>query len=98
MTAGDVAASRVPPCPPGPGAKLLRTLCVQVCHGVPAPKDASRALPSIGPPAGGVGSYPRGALGLRLLGLLHLPYLSPALPVRPAGGSRERSTRKNMYE
>ena len=40
---------------------------------MPASTGVSRALPSTGPSAGGVGSYPRGARGLRLRGLLHLP-------------------------
>ena len=44
------------------------------------PTGVSRALPSTGPPAGGMGSYPRGARGLRLRGFLHLPitYCTPA--------------------
>ena len=52
-----------------------------------------RALPSMGPLSGGVGSYPRAARGLRprgLRGLLYPPIL------RPACGRRVRSSRKNI--
>ena len=35
------------------------------------------AFPSMGPPAGGVGQYPRGAVGTRLRGLLHTLHTSP---------------------
>ena len=45
---------------------------------MPRPTGVSRALPSSGPPAGGVGSHPRGARGLRLRGLQHLSILGPA--------------------
>ena len=61
--------TRHPARPTGPGAKLLRTLYVQ---GVPASTGVSHHLRRKGPPAGGVGSYPLGARGLRLRGL-HLP-------------------------
>ena len=77
------------PASPGPGAKLLRTLCVQVSKGVPAKTGVNRALPGTGLAAGGVGSHPRGAAtgarGLRLRGLvlarrrtvIHLSYGKP---------------------
>ena len=42
-----------------------------------------------GPPAGGVGSYPRGALGLRLRDLLNPPILRPACR-RPCARIRSR--------
>ena len=70
-----------------------------------APTGVSRALPSKGPPAGGVGSYPRGVPGLRQRGLLQLPGLrttralecpswlpSPHLPHRWLGPSRRPAT------
>ena len=69
--------------------QLSRTPCAEVCYGVPAPKDINRTLPSTGPPAGGVGSYSRGAQGLSLRGLLHPPTLRPACGQRVALESRK---------
>ena len=68
----------------------MRTGCI--CWGVPAPTGVGRALPSAGlGRAGGVGSYPRGARGIRLRGLLHVPILPIAHSTPAAGGRSSRA-------
>ena len=81
----------VPPGPPGPGVRLLTAGVL----GVPAPTGVSSALLSTGPPAGGVGSYPRGVRGLRLPGLLLLPILPIIHSTPAAGGQSSRALKSN---